>query len=290
MMEFSPIDHIKYKGLLLQTYKAFAKFCKDNEIHYFAAGGTMIGAVRHHGFIPWDDDIDVYMKRGDYERFISLKNQLCNTAYEIIDPNNEGYYCAMAKFSHRNSTIWEFQSIPFVFGAYIDVFVLDFEEGNYNDIVKKRMEYAKKIDYFYISSNNHPFMEIKMLLKQGKIKKSLWFFFQKLFFKKYHSQLKKHILKQSQKTKGEWLIAYTGTSAEKDIFRADWFEKSISFPFEDTFVDVPSGYDSFLKAMFGDYMTLPPIDERGSHHALFYYNLDRRITIADIEQMRIGTK
>lgn len=289
-MEFSPIDHIKYKGLLLQTYKAFAKFCKDNEIHYFAAGGTMIGAVRHHGFIPWDDDIDVYMKRGDYERFISLKNQLCNTAYEIIDPNNEGYYCAMAKFSHRNSTIWEFQSIPFVFGAYIDVFVLDFEEGNYNDIVKKRMEYAKKIDYFYISSNNHPFMEIKMLLKQGKIKKSLWFFFQKLFFKKYHSQLKKHILKQSQKTKGEWLIAYTGTSAEKDIFRADWFEKSISFPFEDTFVDVPSGYDSFLKAMFGDYMTLPPIDERGSHHALFYYNLDRRITIADIEQMRIGTK
>lgn len=289
-MEFSSIDHIKYKDLLLQTYKVFAKICKDNEIHYFAAGGTMIGAVRHHGFIPWDDDIDVYMKRTDYQRFISLKSQLCNTAYEIIDPNNEGYYCAMAKFSHRNSTIWEFQNIPFVFGAYIDVFVLDYEEGNYNDIVKKRMEYAKIIDYFYISSNNHPFMEIKMLLKQGEIKKSLWFVFQKLFFKKYHSVLKKHILKQPQKTKGEWLIAYTGTSAEKDIFCADWFEKSISFPFEDTFVDVPSGYDSFLKAMFGDYMTLPPIDERGSHHALFYYNLDRRITDADIEQMQIGTK
>ena len=103
-MDFTPSDKKRYKDLLLQTYKVFAKFCADNGISYFAAGGTLIGAVRHHGFIPWDDDVDVYMKRADYDKFISLRDQLANTAYEIIDPSNNGYYCAMAKFSHRYST------------------------------------------------------------------------------------------------------------------------------------------------------------------------------------------
>ena len=71
-MEFSASDHIRYKELLLQTYKAFVIFCKEHEIRFFAAGGTMIGAVRHQGFIPCDDDMDVYMKRVDYDRFINL--------------------------------------------------------------------------------------------------------------------------------------------------------------------------------------------------------------------------
>ena len=149
-MEFTTTEQKRYKQYLLQTYKFFAKFCADNEIHFCAAGGTMIGAVRHHGFIPWDDDIDVYMKRRDYDLFISSRSKLDGTEYEIIDPATNGYYCAHAKFSHRNTTIWEFSSIPFVFGAYIDVFVLDYADGPYEELVGERMNYAKKINLFYI--------------------------------------------------------------------------------------------------------------------------------------------
>lgn len=286
-MEFSHADHNKYRDLLLQTYKTFAKFCSDNDIHYFAAGGTMIGAIRHHGFIPWDDDVDVYMKRPDYDRFISMRNRLVNTDYEIIDSCNDGYYCAMAKFSHRYSTIWEFQSIPFVFGAYIDVFVLDFEDGTYNEVVAKRKNYSKKVDFLYISSNNKPFKVIKDCFCRGELKKSLWFSFQKLVLRTIHPFLRKCINIHSDKEQGEWLVAFTGTSGEKDIFRPEWFEGSIAYQFEDTCINVPSGYDKFLTAMFGDYMTLPPIEEQTSHHALFYYNLDRRITLEEIEKMQI---
>lgn len=289
-MGFSPTDQEKYKDLLLQTFKAFDTFCKENDIHYCAAGGTMIGAVRHQGFIPWDDDIDVYMKRPDYDKFISLRNQLNGTAYEIIDPSNDGYYCAMAKFSHRYSTIWEFRGIPFVFGAYVDVFVLDYEDGPYDEVVSKRMKIAQKVNLFYICSNNHSYQEIGATISQGAIRKSIWFIFQKLVLNKYRSVLRKQINKHSDMLLEEWLVAYTGTSGEKDIFRSEWFEKTISFPFEDTYIDVPSGYDQFLRTMFGDYMSFPPKEEQVSHHALFYYNLERRINKSEIKQLQISSR
>ena len=286
-MVFSPEDQEKYKVLLLQTFKAFAKFCLANNIQYFAAGGTMIGAVRHHGFIPWDDDIDVYMKRPDYDKFISLRNRFAYTDYEIIDLDNEGYYCAMAKFSHRNSTIWEFPSIPFVFGAYIDIFVLDYEDGTYNEVVAKRMGYAKRVNLLYICSNNRPFKVIKDCICRGELLKSSWFIFQKILIRVVHPLLKKCVVIRSAKKHGEWLVAYSGTSGMKDIFHSEWFDDSIPCQFEDMSIDVPLGYDKFLIAMYGDYMTPPPVEEQTSHHALFYYNLDRRITNEEIKEKQI---
>ncbi len=286
-MDFSPADKIKYKELLLQTYKVFARFCADNEIRYFAAGGTMIGAIRHHGFIPWDDDIDVYMKRSDYDKFLSLKSKLNSTDYEIIDSSNDGYYCGMAKFSHRQSTIWEFQSIPFVLGAYIDVFVLDYENESREEVLKKRMDFVKKLDLFYICSNYHPFKVIRNLFFSGEVKRATWFLFQKCILRPCHSILGRMIQRQSNNYEGKWLVAYTGTSGKKDIFQTEWFDGSVLYPFEDTHIEVPKGYDSFLKAMFGDYMTYPPIEEQVSHHALFYYNLERRITDSEIKQLQI---
>ena len=83
-------------------------------------------------------------------------------------------------------------------------------------------------------------------------------------------------------------MAYTGTSGLKDLFRSEWFADSIPYPFEDTFINVPSGYDQFLTAMFGDYMTFPPVEQRSSHHPLFYVNLDKRISAKEIQQIQVG--
>ena len=69
-------QHNGYREVLLQTMKAFISFCKEYQITYYACGGTAIGAVRHGGMIPWDDDIDVYMDRTNYNRFISLWTSL----------------------------------------------------------------------------------------------------------------------------------------------------------------------------------------------------------------------
>gem|GEM_PF-4050912 len=80
------------KKALTSTLKGFINFCEQHNLRYYAAFGTAIGAVRHHGIIPWDDDIDVYMPREDYNKFLSLRGTLENSEYEIVDIENKGYY------------------------------------------------------------------------------------------------------------------------------------------------------------------------------------------------------
>ncbi|KXB74135.1 hypothetical protein HMPREF1860_02125 [Prevotella amnii] len=112
---------------LLSLFKEFTLFCKKNNLTYYAAYGTAIGAVRHHGIIPWDDDVDVWMPRKDYEKLLKLKTTLLKTNYEIINIENKGYYLYFAKFCNRNTSIIEREGEPNI-GLYIDIFPLD----NYN--------------------------------------------------------------------------------------------------------------------------------------------------------------
>lgn len=118
------MNKITYKNVLLQTFRDFIAFCEMNNLMYYGAFGTVLGAIRHQGLIPWDDDIDVYMPRQDYNRFIALKQKV-PTGYEIVDYDNEGYFCNFAKFSNANTTILETPELPFVYGIFIDVFPLD---------------------------------------------------------------------------------------------------------------------------------------------------------------------
>ena len=92
------ISEIEFKQRLIKLFKEFIDVCNKNKLRYYAAYGTALGAVRHRGIIPWDDDIDVWMPREDYERFLSLRNQLTATPYEILDIQNKGYYLYFAKF------------------------------------------------------------------------------------------------------------------------------------------------------------------------------------------------
>ena len=84
-IELTPEMTAAYKKSLLQTFKAFDCFCRKHGITYYAGGGTLIGAVRHRGIIPWDDDIDVLMLKEDYDRFIALKQECSNSDYRILD-------------------------------------------------------------------------------------------------------------------------------------------------------------------------------------------------------------
>ena len=84
--ELSPIQKV-----LLDTFKAFSAICQEHDIQYFAASGTLLGAIRHKGFIPWDDDIDVFLLRKDYEKLLSLRESLKGTNYMVADYHDTGY-------------------------------------------------------------------------------------------------------------------------------------------------------------------------------------------------------
>lgn len=274
----------EFRAILIQTYKSFKSFCETNDLKFVAAGGTALGAVRHQGIIPWDDDIDVYMLRADYNRFLALKESLAGTDYEIVDPRDKDYHCMMAKFAYRNSTLWEYKDIPFPMGVYVDVFALDYEDGPYETVLKRRMNYDRQGALFCMSAIQRSWMSIGLLIVQGQISKSLWQLFQKCVLRPIRPIFRKTVLSYSEKTSGEWLVAYSGASGKKDVYRSKWFEKMIPFPFENTSIDVPIEYDAYLHHMYGEYMLLPPVEKRVSHHPHYYLNLERRITHDEIRQ------
>lgn len=267
--------------MLLDEYKAFRAFCQTNGIRFWVAGGTMIGAVRHQGFIPWDDDIDVYLLREDYDRLLSLAPLLEGTDYEIVGPADEDYFCAMHKFAHRGSTIWEMQTNPCLFGVYLDIFVLDYEQGTYEEVARRRRRFERDITRFRLGSIRRPWAEIGDAVRRGRLDKAVWYLWQKCVLRPLRPYYLSRITRSTGKTGGEWLVANTGTSGRKDIFRSEWFAGSLTFPFEDTEAEVPTGYDQFLTAMYGDYMQLPPVEKRNSHHGHYYINLDRRVTVEE---------
>ena len=134
-------EQILYRSILLKTMKAFIALCKEYDIHYVAAYGTILGAVRHNGLIPWDDDIDVFMTRENYEKFLSLRNYSSLKDYEIIDIENEGYYLPFAKFCDKHTTLWEVKKFPFIIGVFIDIFPLDKACIDESEISEKEWPY-----------------------------------------------------------------------------------------------------------------------------------------------------
>lgn len=275
----------QFKAILIQTYKSFKAFCEANNLKFVAAGGTALGAIRHKGLIPWDDDIDVYMPRADYNRFLSLKESLVDTDYEIVDPRDKDYHCMMAKYACRNSTLWEYKDIPFPMGVYVDVFALDIEDGSYREVLKRRMAFNRQGTLFCISALQRTWSSIGVLFAKGQISQGLWQVFQKCVLRTLRPCFRHTVLGYPDKQFGEWLVALSGASGKKDVYKAEWFEGVVSYPFEDTTIEVPTGYDAYLRHMYGDYMQLPPEEKRVSHHPHFYLNFERRITKHEIQEL-----
>lgn len=276
-----------FKKKLIETFKAFDAFCAENGLRYFACGGTAIGAVRHHGIIPWDDDIDVFMIREDYDRFLSLKPKLEGSGYGIIDPSDNGYYLPFAKFVDNNTTVWEYCEHEFLLGVYVDVFPLNHVEGDMNKILKYHKKYAKIcVRYFGGKWRLFTMATIRMSLKTFA---STRFWFKNLLLAKplrrYYSKKFWDAEKQLKESKGDFFINYfTHYPMERELIRKEWVEKTVRMPFEDTEINMMQGYHEYLTQMFGDYMTPPPPEARVTHHLHYYVNLDKRLSINEIKK------
>lgn len=272
-----------FKRVLIDTFVAFDDFCSKHDITYFAAYGTLLGAVRHNGLIPWDDDIDIWMLPKDYEKFISLKGNV-GSHYDIIDDRDENYWLfSLAKFVDTNTTLWEIEHFPCITGVYIDVFPLN--ECDIDNAIKMRREYDE-ITYKYTNAiANHPLSQLFSLLWKG----SFWVFVRYATDKFYHHpRIKKYkkeyrsCVERIKSLKGDYFVSYDGLYREKEIFSKDYFNNVEKVKFESYEICIPSGYDEILKRLYGDYMQLPPVEKRISHHAHFFLDLNRRWSIKEI--------
>lgn len=288
MMDIKDIKK-EWNATILDILKAFMKICKDNGLTYYCCAGTAIGAVRHHGIIPWDDDIDVIMPRPDYDRLLEIAKTADFGEYEIITPyDDETYPLYFSKISNRNTTLIEDRQIPCVIGLYVDIFPLDATDDDVAKAKRLKDRYTKIINRLNAVSTHNTFGEYLSLLK----KKEKWgrFAIKTLAFF-CRSALRRHLIRQMDRLshlydydKAKNVQVYTGSYGHREVFPKSWLGKGKEFPFEDTTVMLPECYDEYLRHFFNDYMQFPPVEQRIEKHNRAYLNIHKKETREEIRK------
>ena len=254
------------KSIQLEMLKYIDNVCKNNKIKYTLIGGSLIGAIRHKGMVPWDDDIDIGMVEEEYNKLIPIliKEQ---GKYKLLNHDtNKYYYFAMSKLCDTSTKVIEkdFEEID-DYGIYIDIFIYR-QYGN-------DMEYAKRIykkeNYYHkmlggIKKPNYGKNFIKnilLFLRHVYIKiVGRDFYFNKL------EKLYKTMPKEGKLLLSNWHVY----SFEKEIKNTDMFSDYIEVPFENLKVLIIKNYDDFLRPTFNNYMELPPVEKRVTHDLTVY--------------------
>lgn len=241
----------------LDMLKKVDEICTKYNIKYYADSGTLIGTIRHKGFIPWDDDIDIVMKRDDYNKFLEVAQKELKSPYFLQTTYTDIDYCR-AHAQLRNSSTTGFiladEKTKFNKGIFLDIFPLD--ELSDSNIKLKIQILELEILWKIINIVMHYDKEEKYSLKHN-----LFYIFSKLIvslvtFKKMFKYYEK--VSSKYNNKGNKRISYIAYSRGKDkhIWKKEWFEEIVRMPFENIEINVPKGYDDRLKKEYGDYMVI----------------------------------
>lgn len=293
----------KYRAVLLRTMKDFIRFCDDAGLEWYLAFGAAIGAERHKGMIPWDDDIDVYMPRKDYERFLCMAGKVHDVApdlggeYDIISTrtSDSDYPVAFAKFMDMNTTIWEQEKYPAVFGMFIDVFPLDSVGDDMAAAGRLKDRYNATFKKYRRAIRRHSFRDWVMMILQGRLEKAMGVLKDIFWLRPRRDSFRKEFNAMDQRmasSSGDMRISLpTFSAVEKVCHPAELFSGWRMAPFENFQVRLPSGNDAILRQIYGDYMQLPPKYERISTHSHYFVDLSRRMTIPEIKaEIRSGRR
>lgn len=276
---------ISFKNKLLETFKAFIAFCNEHGIRYYACGGTLIGAVRHHGLIPWDDDVDVWMLPEDFKKFCSYRGKM-EGHYDIMDGRDDNYWLlSVAKFVDVDTTLWEVEEYPCVTGVYIDVFPL--YECDSQIALQQKFKHDEFEFFFKHSMRHYSFDKVLSTLYNRHLFQFVEILKDLLYYKPLYKAYKRKFDKFSRKIqieRGDRYVSYAGDYGEGEIFEKNLFQESIKMRFEDFEIDIPKEYDIILKQLYGDYMKLPPEEKRKSHHSHYFLDLNRRWTLGEIRE------
>ncbi len=261
-MENSSIEELK--NVELEILKNFIEICNKLNLTYYLDCGTLLGAIRHKGFIPWDDDIDVIMPRPDYDEFMQKAGELLKPEYFLQNYNTDKQFQqAFSKIRDSRTTFIEKEiiNLDINHGIYIDIFPLD----GYNPENEEQNKKNEENFYLLRLQTQRRFEGFKILPeKQEKFKIS-----DKKYGKMTNYELnieKEKIAKQYDYDKCKYVKSYYSDFADNTPIPKEIFEKGELKPFESIMANVPQGYDEYLERLYGDYMKLPPLEKRVSNH------------------------
>lgn len=265
-------DIKKLKEIELEIFRHFIEICNENSLRYFVVGGTALGAVRHKGFIPWDDDIDVALPRGDYEKFlIAAQKSLPSNMFLQTYITDKNYPNPFAKLRQSDTAFIEKSTskIKMNHGVYVDIFPLDGYSrsgirGKWLGLKEKILKIS--VASVFISGNISK-NKFRAIVKRAIAR----------LLPDYRASVRRldTMYKKIPYEDAEIIVNFCGAWAEKEIMPKAYFGDGIEGEFEGIKVVLPAKTHEYLTALYGDYMTLPPEEERVGHH---YY------TVIDLEK------
>lgn len=250
-------DMDKVHELQLELLSFFDDVCKKNNLRYFLAGGTLLGAVRHKGFIPWDDDIDLAMPRDDYEKFLKLAPTLPEEYRVLIPAKTPKFHLVFAKIVNKYYYN-DRKDLKGKYGIRMDLFPLD---GMGND-EKTAMKHAKKLFFlkgiYSLSFRDNIFSKLLYMTR-----------IHKLVYRRLAKKFNKYNFDES-KYAGS---VVGGLKRYDEIFEYRVYSEPLIMNFESIKVPGMKYYDEYLTKLYGDYMKLPPKEKRVPVHDLDIYDM-----------------
>lgn len=266
-MEKEYLTFEQFKMIAKNILKEFKYFCEANNLKFFLASGTLLGAVRHNDFIPWDYDIDVQMPREDFDRLLELtQNSFINKYYKVFSwKNTPDYYLPFAKICDTRTRLVITQTngkVPL--GVWIDVFPTDGLPNDGEGIEKLRTRMIDMCsDAFVLNANMNTKEKIANCFKLLYVKLKS----QTKILEELQSMLRENDYSTSEKTCTGDMMAFI----RRHWLDRKYFEETVMLPFGDEIYPCPKEYDAVLSTLYGDYMQLPPEEERTHPDIKSYY-------------------
>lgn len=251
---------------LLDLMRILHEVCDRNSIEYYMLGGTMLGAVRHQGFIPWDDDMDIGIPREGYEKLLALPESEWPDFIQIkTNKNSEDLLYPYSKLMNANTTLVEDRLDGIVEGIYIDIFPLD-GAGNHDIFAKLHFyRFFWKLGLLYNNQDHGR--------KSTLPRRIVQWYARKRNTRKLYSNVEK-CLKSVSFTKSRLIGNFPGAWGFREVMPKSIMGKPRLYKFEDMMLYGPEAYDLYLKSLYGDYMKLPPVEKRKSHHRFIHVDLN----------------
>jgi lipopolysaccharide cholinephosphotransferase len=269
-----------YKGkldiiheILLAYLLDIDRICKKHNIKYFLAGGTLLGAVRHHGFIPWDDDADVMMLREDYDKFLQIvQDELAGNQFLQIPATEKSNHCVFTKI-RLNNTIFatKFTSnfMQMHNGIFVDILAHD-QTSNRKIIQKIHLRLTRIFRTFVFRKwGNAPLKGNKLNKFVGKITTKImrWLPFS------FWEFLQEKALTWYRKRNTDYLYDGMGRNIKKGVFPKEWLSEAIYVDFEGQRFPIPKEYNNYLTYLYGDYMNMISVSKRKVSHSIVLMDL-----------------
>ncbi len=270
----------KIHNEIIEIMDYIDEVCQKNQLKYFLTGGTLLGAIRHSGFIPWDDDLDIEMPRSDYEKLLMLVQQ--DDKYKVLSYDIDSRYPRFfAKITKAETKFIEEET--YQWGIFVDIFPID-NQKSYG----KHLQLKKKVACFFLNNRNR--------ILEKDTSNIFKYFIARLLPSNAWMYLMKKVVNNSKNKEGKFYINYGSQySALRRTMPKEWYNDGVKVVFEGRMYNAPSEFQLVLNRIFGsNYMEVPPVEKQKTHYPIcvkfsdgeevFFEAPEKKVTIEETLQ------